>query len=147
MAKQTDEKTLKLIAEVRRRKADIAEAEKPNYTTNMSFSFNDGGRPVNLHVEKSVAKLISIAGFLMRQESDYTAAAESLKIGDAPDFQWEGFSVEDWVRDIKTRINKAQLASRKKQLASMEARLDKIVSPELRAEMELAQIEQELGTA
>ncbi len=145
MAKKTDEKTLKLIAEVRRRKEEIAEAEKPNYTTNMSFSFNEGGRPVNLHVEKSVAKLISIAAFLMRQESDYSAAAESLKIGDAPDFMWEGFSVADWMRDIKTRTNKVQLASRRKQLATMEARLDKIVSPELRAKMELAQIEQELG--
>ena len=149
MAKKTDEKTLKLIAEVRRRKEEIADAEKPNYITNMSFSFNEGGRPVNLHVEKSVVKLISIAGFLLSQEDNYHKAVLYMMLGvdSFRDFQWEGFAVADWIHDIQTRINKVQLTSKRKQLTTMEARLNKIVSPELRAKMELAQSEEELGTA
>lgn len=146
MAK-TDEKTLKLIAEVKRRKEEIAEAEKPNYTTNMSFTFrDDGGRPVNLHVEKNISRLVSIAAFLMREGTDYEEASKILGV-DVGEFQWAGFTVDEWLGDLTTRINKLQIANKKKQLATLETRLDKIVSPELRAEMELAQIEQELGNS
>lgn len=147
MAK-TDDKVIKLMADVKRRKEEIAEAEKPNFTTNMSFSFVPGeSRPMNLRVEKSVAKLVEIAGFLVSQQVLFANGAKVLGLTsqETPEFLWDGFRPEDWLKDIKTLLNKLQITNKKKQLAALEARLDKIVSPELRAEMELAEIEKELG--
>jgi hypothetical protein len=52
--------------------------------------------------------------------------------------------VSKWISDIRTRINKLRIASRTKDLQALEARLDAIISPNLRAELELKAIESEL---
>lgn len=46
---------------------------------------------------------------------------------------------------IYNRINKLSLSAKRKELEALEARLDKLVSPELKAKMELELIEKELG--
>lgn len=63
---------------------------------------------------------------------------------DKHECEHDGYAIDDWIADIKTRLNKIQIKSKKDALAALEARLDKIISPELRAEMELAAIEAEL---
>lgn len=145
MAKtKTDAKTLELIQAVKRQKEDIAKAERPNWATNCSFSYNEnGGNAVNLHVESNIRNLICIASFLRDKANSYKETAAELGV-EAPDFTWQGFSVKDWLEDVKLRINKVQIASKKKKLEALEERLNKIISPELRAEMELEAIQNEL---
>jgi len=46
------------------------------------------------------------------------------------------------VADVKTRIGKVSIHKKKRQLEALETRLEKIVSPELRAEMELQAIKE-----
>jgi len=46
------------------------------------------------------------------------------------------------VADVKTRIGKVSIDKKKRQLEALETRLEKIVSPELRAEMELQAIKE-----
>ena len=143
MAK-TDKQTMDLIKKVQQQKEEIAKAEKPNWITNCSFTYIEGSaKTVNLHVCRDVRDMVCIAAFLKDREASYKAVAVDMKV-DAPDFTWDGFSVSDWMKDIKTRIDKVQIESKKKKLEALEARLNKIVSPELRAEMELAAIAAEL---
>ena len=146
MAVKTDKKTLELIKEVQRRKEEIAKAEKPSYKTNCSFSYIEGkaADAINLHVEASVKNLICIAAFLKDKEEAYAEVAQELGVADVPAFTWNGSSVAEWIADIKARINKIQIAAKKKQLETLEARLGAIVSPELRAELELEAIAKEL---
>lgn len=145
MAKtKTDAKTLELIQAVKRQKEDIAKAERPNWATNCSFSYSEsGGNAVNLHVESNIKNLVCIAAFLMDKAKSYKSAAAELGV-EAPDFNWQNFSVNDWLEDVKLRINKVQIASKKKKLEALEERLNKIISPDLRAEMELEAIQNEL---
>ena len=144
MANKTDAKTLELIQAVRRQKEDIAKAERPNWATNCSFSYGENGsNTVNLHVESNIRNLICIASFLRDKVKSYKETAAELGV-EAPDFTWQGFSVSDWLEDVKLRINKVQIASKKKKLETLEERLNKIISPQLRAEMELAAIQSEL---
>lgn len=149
MAKKatTDQKTLDLIKEVKNRKAEISRLEKPNWITNCSFSYIEGdlNRAANIHVEASVKNLIGYAAHLTEKERAYNQAVTALGIDDAPKFTWDGFSVADWLEDIKTRINKIQIASKKKKLEVLESRLNAIISPELKAELELEAIAEELG--
>lgn len=145
MAKKMDEKTLSLIKEVNKRKAEIASLERPNWKTNCSFSYIEDKivYPINIHVESSVMKLVSMAGFLVERKNAYKEAEKFLGL-EAPEFSWMGFSVEDWISDIKTRIDKIQIADKRKKLDTLESRLNQIVSPELRAKLELEAIEAEL---
>ncbi len=48
------------------------------------------------------------------------------------------------MEDIKTRINKIQIVSKRKKLEELEARLNSIISPSLKAEMEVDAIAAEL---
>jgi len=144
MAK-ADKKTLDLIKEVKRRKEEISKAERPNWKTNCSFSPTNGRQndAINLHVTKDVQTLVSCAALLREQERAYNEAATDLSV-DAPEFTWGGFPVSEWLDDIKTRINKTQIATKKSQLEKLETRLNAIISPELRRDMELEAIAAEL---
>lgn len=142
MANETDDKTLKLIEQIKLQKQEIAKAERPNWATNCSFSAPNMGT-TNLHVETDIRHLVSIAAFLVESEKNYYETAKLLGV-EAPSFVWQGFTAKEWLEDIKTRINKVQIASKKKKLESLEARLNAIISPELRAKMELEAIEAEL---
>lgn len=145
MAKKTDDKTLDLIKLVNQQKAEIAKAEKPNWNTNCSFSYAENSSNVtNIHVEANIKNLICIASFLRDKENSYKETAKLLGV-DAPEFTWDGFSTNDWINDIKMRINKIQITTKKKKLETLEARLNAIISPELRAELELKAIESELA--
>jgi hypothetical protein len=145
MAKASDDKTLALIREVNRQKAEISKAERPNWITNCSFSYTENpSQAINIHVESNIRNLVCIAAFLQDRERSYADVAKTMGV-EAPNFTWGGFAVKDWLEDIKMRINKIQLASKKKKLEVLEARLNAIISPELRAEIELQAIADELG--
>ncbi len=139
--KATDKKVLALIEEVKKRKQEIARAEKPNWKTNCSFSFIEGKQAdsINLHVTNDVRQLVKIVAFLIGQEKVYQEATVILGV-EAPTFSWNGSSVADWTADVKNRINKIQIEDKRRQLNELEGRLDKVISPELRAEMELEAI-------
>lgn len=139
MAK-TDDRTLNLIKEVAKQKEEISKAERPNWITNCSFKFIEGGQAINLHVESDLRVLISICADLQGREEAYEKAVELLGLSDAPPYVIGGFSTDAWIADIKSRINKIQIATKRKKLEALEARLNSIISPELRAEIELEAI-------
>jgi hypothetical protein len=143
----TDQKTLDLIALVAKQKSEISKAEKPNWKTNCSFSYVEGRAvdTISLHVETDVRKLIQIAAFLQDKETSYKRAATDLGVDTPPEFLWGNSPVADWIDDLKNRITKIQIGAKKKKLEALEARLNAIVSPELRAKLELEAIAAELG--
>lgn len=139
-----DKITLELIEEVAKKKKEISKLEKPSYKTNMSFSY-PGGSPINLQVESDINNLLNIAGFLLSIETYNGVAATNLEVSDRPVPSWNGFPIRDWAEDINTRISKCQIGAKKKKLEALENRLNAIISPELRAQMELEAIQKELG--
>lgn len=146
MPAKTDKKTLELINDVKRQKAEIAKAERANWRTNCAFAYQEGSANTqNLQVVSNIRDLINIAAFLMDRSKSYKEAATAIGVDVAPEFTWSGFTLEDWIEDLKTRMSKIQVAARRKKLEACEERLNKIISPELRAELELAAITEELG--
>lgn len=143
--KNNDATTMLLIAEVKKRKEEIVGLEKPNYKTNCSFSYSENSRDsINLHTECVDRNLIMMVGFLVQKQESYNKGILELDLSEAPNFTWHGFSVADWIHDIKLRLGKIQIASKRKQLESIQARLDAIISPEAKATMELEAIKNEL---
>jgi hypothetical protein len=144
-----DALVLKLIDEVKQRKAEIESIERPVYRTNCTFSYDDttrtGNGSINLRT-LSVRDLLSVAGFLMGRADYFVKAAIHMVLEDSPGFQWQGFSLADWLADIKTLANKSQLTSKRTNLEFLEKRLDSLVSPELRRKLELEAIQRELAS-
>ena len=66
-------------------------------------------------------------------------------LGTKYQFKWLGFTFDQWKADIKTRIDKIQISKKKKELEELEVRLDKLISPELKQQMELEEITKLLG--
>lgn len=145
-----DDKIDALLADVKRQKEAIAEAEKPTYRTNRTFSFTDGdlNRSINLAVVSDVAALLKLAGFVKAQADAYYSVAAALLPGETvPRFTWCGFGADDWMHDIGLRINQVTLKAKKERLARAEERLNSLLSPERRRKLELAAIEAELTSA
>jgi hypothetical protein len=145
-APSIDDKVQQLFAIVKQKKSEIEKAEKPNWVTNCSFRFTEDSTAagsLNLQVQSDPKVIVGILAFLTEKSAHFTAA--SAELGLDLEFKWLGYTVEDWKTDLVTRLNKVQIKKKKDELELLESRLDKLVSPEVRAQMELEAIEKLLG--
>lgn len=138
-ASAEDELVQKLITLAQQKKAEIAKVEKPVWRTNCSITYSGlTNVTVNLQVLTDVETLIAILGFLFEKEKAYNQASTVLGVDST--FRWMGFTLQEWQSDIKLRIAKIQVSSKKKELEAIEERLGKLISPELRRQMELTEL-------
>ncbi len=145
--KTRDEIVQELFDVVQKQKAEISKAEKPTWLTNCSFAMEQQiGRPagINLRVVSGIEQLVEMVAFIISKERDIKEANEFLDVTDVA-ITWYGFSFADWKTDIKTRLSQIQITESKKKCELLEARLDKLVSKEMREELELKAIQKELG--
>jgi len=139
---QHDQKVKQLFDLVQTKKAAIAKAEKPNWNTSGLFRFvaNSTHESINIQTATDARKLVEILAFLKGRERDYVDAADDL--GVSYDFSWLGFTTEEWTADLYTRVNQINLQAKRKELSDLESRLSGLISPELKAAMELEAIEE-----
>ena len=143
MNKTTDEIVLDLLNKVEQKKKEIGASERPNWITNCSFGINPSNAAERINIQVSdVNTLVSIYANLSLSYSAFEQAAKDL--GVKADFKWQGFTFGDWAADIKTRLNQLQIKNKKDDLAKLEARVNALVSPEQRREMELKKLAAEL---
>ena len=143
--KTTDEKVKDLFNLVRAKKLAIEKAEKPCWNTSGSFGYsaNSAHDRVNVQTLTDQRKIVEMYAFLIdRQEKSEKAAQE---LGVPYTFTWLGFTVDEWKSDFQTRVNQNSIQEKRKELASIEARLNSIITPELKAIMELEAISSLLG--
>lgn len=141
--KESDKKVKELWDIVLSKKEEIQSAEKPNWLTNCNFSFTEDKSSAhasfNLQVVNDPKVIVEALAFLNLRKQAHIEAAKELGIN--LEFKWCGFKVEDWKQDFVTRLNKIKITDKKKELATLENRLSAILSPELKAELELQEIE------
>ena len=135
-AESKDKIVKELLKIVKDKKEAIAKAEKPTWETNCTFSPTGGTADrVNLNVETDLNVLIGILGFLINKKNSFFAAAEML--GLKIEFKHQGFSFDAWAADIKTRVNKVEIAKKRAEVEEIESRLNKLISKEERELIEL----------
>lgn len=143
MATNRDKQVQELFKIVQEKKSAIVKAEKPNWQTNCSFGYDKSSSSrLNIQVLSDIDELVEILSFLMRRK-DYHEKS-SIVLGVTSEFKYLGFTLEQWKSDIQTRIDKIQISKKKQELEQLESRLNSLISPELKAEMELAEIEKML---
>lgn len=96
---------------------------------------------INIQTVNDINTLTEIAGWLYLRELTIKAGRKKLKLP-YKDYKlsWLGYTVDEWQTDISTRINKINLADKKKELAILEAKLKAILPPEFKRELALEDI-------
>lgn len=136
----TDKKTLALIAKIDAKRKEIKDIEDYKLKTNQSIPYM--GVNINLNVESKISSLVSIVTYLLSLQEFHYKACKLLEVED--ELKYAGYSVTDWIDDIKLRIKKLQINNKRKQLDQLEQKLKNLMSHELKTEIELANIEKEL---
>lgn len=145
--KSTDEIALDLVRDIARRKDEIAKAEKIAWQTNGALSLN--GATINLHVAGAtgdVSELVMIGGMLLRMQDDYVRASDFFLVENPQPLKVAGYPVHDWLADVRARITKVQIKAKREKLEKLEARANAILTPEMKAKLELEALQAELGS-
>ena len=142
---KADEQVKALFDIVQKKKAEVAKAEKPSWETNCVFHPDpNSSQSLNIQALTKAKDLVGILAFLLEKQSAFDEANKQL--GTNVKFDWGGFTVEQWRSDLKTRIDKIDITTKRKELEALEVRLNALVSPEMRHQMELDEIAALLGS-
>lgn len=145
--KNIDQIVLDLLKKVEEKKQQIGNAERPSWITNCSFGFdpNTNAR-INIQVVRDLEQLVDIHAFLSTKYESFQASLKDLKLTEKEvPFKYLGFTFEQWVSDIETRINGLRIKAKKDELTALEARVNALVSPEQRRAIELEKLVKEIG--
>ena len=143
--KSTDEKVKELFQTVQAKKLAIEKAEKPCWQTigTFGYSANSAHDRINIQTLTDARKIVEMLAFLKDRKEKSEDAAKDL--GVPYSFTWLGFTLDEWKSDFQTRVNQLSIQEKRKELAEIEARLNSIISPDLKAQMELEAISELLG--
>ena len=130
-----DSAVLDLLKKVQVKKEEIKKAKtRPSWKTNCVFPLPGG--VVHIQTVSTTTKLIELQAYLNQQESAMKQAAEELEV-EFDGTLCSGFSFDDWREDIKSRANQLLLNKKESELKELDERVNKLVSPDQRREMEL----------
>ncbi len=133
-----------LIKKAAEKEAKIGKIEGYSPQTNMMLPNNrDGGAGVALNTVGSADDLVFLLSKIRSTKNDFEETAKSIGAKVKP-FKWGGYTYGDWEADIKARINRLALQSEKASLRKLRNRLDDLMSPEQKRELELKKIAAEL---
>jgi len=135
MAKN-DAKVKELMGTIEAKRAALGTRPRMSLRTNGLFKYDDS-RHLNINV--SIDKqLIDALGFLLSKHYYQKKAMDIFNI--EADFEWMGFSFDDWVADFKSRIAYLVLEKENKKLLALEKKLATLFSEEATTEIELENI-------
>lgn len=136
-----DQKVLSLMEIVKERRSRVGSLKKPQWTTSCSLVL-PGYERLNIQVCNDLSLLAVACGTLIRMREDIKAASKELDVDIRP--LWQNYLIDDWISDIKLRVQVTQLKREQEKLANLESRLRELTSEEQRREMAISDIEEEL---
>ena len=137
-----DAKVQKLMATVKARRAKVGKLKKPQWITPCSLVL-PGCERLSIQVCSDLGLLAFACGTLLRMKVDIESASKELDVEVKAD--WQSYPIDDWITDIKLRIQVTQVKAEQEKLTKLEAKLNTLLSPEQRREIELASIADELA--
>lgn len=139
MSKDLDEKVLALLKEVETKRTEISKlSNKITYETKLTFVLPDG-KQINLNTILDVNKLIYYFSIIKNQIETIESSAKLLGI---ENFQskFDGYSLEEWTTDFKTKIGLINIKQLKDNLKIKEEKLNSMISEDKKKELEFEKI-------
>lgn len=131
MANLNDSKILELKKQIEEKKKSVSKAKKFTPVTNCSIEL-DGVR-INiqtLNKEQIISLLVKL--------NSYAASAKELDL--LEQYVISGYGVNDWIEDLKSKLDFINSKDEEQKLKLMEAKLDKLLSEDKKVELELNEI-------
>jgi hypothetical protein len=144
MVNSTDEKIASLLEKVSVKRKELDNLKKikdDKWATNCSIPLS-GRTPVNIQTA-SEDTIVSIVTELLVLRDYVGQAADELGITTST-YKHAGYKIDAWIQDCKKRIAVINYNTKQAEFDTIEASLNSLVSPELRAKMVLAEIEKNL---
>jgi hypothetical protein len=85
---------------------------------------------VNVRAATNIALLIDILGEITAKGEQYNKAATMLGLTQYPSFNWQGYSYESWLFDIKLRIEQINQVTTENELLAIRNDLQEFVTKE-----------------
>ncbi|MFE6075601.1 hypothetical protein ACFVQB_14110 [Paenibacillus sp. NPDC057886] len=137
MANLNDSKILELKKQIEEKKKSVGKSKKFSPVTNCSIEL-DGVR-INIQTltkEHIIALLIRL--------NSYAASAKELSL--LEQYVISGYGINDWIDDLKSKLDFINRKDEEHKLKIMEAKLDKLLSEDKKVELELDEISKMLNT-
>jgi hypothetical protein len=139
---EEDKVIQKLFDKAKQKRAAIDKVKRAEYKTNQIFSWDDTLRNTsNLNI-MSIRELTNVLSKLCCERNNWNEANKLLCINTK--FEWCNHSFEDWLHDIKNKVDNLNIRTKVKELNVLEAKLDKLISPEMKRKLEIEAISKEL---
>jgi len=143
--KQTSDEIIdQLLKKIDEKRALIKKSTKPNYRTHLSFT--NEGKTVNIATITDVSELVLMGAVLLSKKGMFDATKKEFDLEDRNDvtLKHQNISIEDWVHDIKARIDYLSIKKQTDQLEAYETKLNALITPERQREIQLAKLAKEL---
>lgn len=128
---KNDDRILELNKQVENKKKEIAKKNvKFVPETNLVIEINGIKTNINVLNKKDLESLLVILNM-------YRMSAVDLEM---KDFEISGYKVDQWMNDVKAKINMKTLKNEEAELKRLEEKLDKLLSEDKKTELELDSI-------
>lgn len=128
---KNDDRILELKKQVENKKKEIAkENVKFVPETNLVIEINGIKTNINVLNEKDLKSLLVILNM-------YRMSSADLEMND---FDISGYKVDEWMNDVRAKINMKTLKNEEAELKRLEEKLDKLLSEDKKTELELDSI-------
>lgn len=128
---KNDDRILELKKQIEDKRKAISE-KKIRFVPETNCVLNMDGITINLNVYSDDALVL-----LLIRLNSYLMSAVDLGM---PDFEISGYSVTDWIKDIKSKLEVSSLKKEETDLKKMESKLDKLLSNDKKTEIEIDEI-------
>ena len=138
MATKNDERILMLKEQIEEKKKELG--KQPRFSPITTCLFDREGCRVNIHTLTSIKDINAMLVFF----NTYVMSARDLDI-DCAEVELDGFSVLDWMEDLKSKKAVVEYTIKKEQLSTLEKKLDKLLSDDKKTELEIDAIADLIG--
>lgn len=135
----SDAQIQKMLQKVRDAKAHVEQLRKQSNQRWITTATFMEGKHSSINIQTANAEEVTrIVRYLVVNRNVESEVAEILNIPESNTIQ--GFSYESWFTDCSKRMATLNLASESAKLEELETRVNNLVSPELRRQMELDEL-------
>ena len=128
---KNDDRILELKKRVENKKKEIAKKNvKFIPETNLIIEINGQKTNINVLSENDLKSLLVILNM-------YRMSSADLEMND---YEISGYKVDEWMNDVRAKINMKTLKNEEAELKSLEEKLDKLLSEDKKTELELDSI-------
>lgn len=139
-----DQKIEQYRQAVEAKRSELGERPRPNYVTNQLLKLDPtDSKKLNLNLISTPAHCVEVVRQLMIQSMAHDKANDAL--GTDIKFEIDGYTIDDWISDIKSRLSVIQWNNKKVNLDAMDRKLAELLSEDAKKAKAIDDFAGELG--